>query len=304
MVFHALVGYFSVNLLITNHIHRIEAVAHPLDPFAQCPPQHGDARIRRREDFQGMHGDRPLAYPAPRDHRACADVLRISALAYWAPARATTAINVLVTLAAVMRDRCRCRAYSRSGRRRTAEPTGTTKRETAPSPVDTAPTTSLQWRPRRRRSEAMGAIAPTCWRPIGRQPRGHGAPTRWARRSGWRTGSASRPPTIISTWLRRSRSARRRRPCARTRSGVAARPLDAHRAVLLVAASVLTVGSSSRRQQASSPSRWLERNCLENAIPTGDRESCSLQERVHCELDHRRRDRPALLGQHGGLHSC
>jgi hypothetical protein len=140
-----------------------------------------------------MHGDRPLAYPAPRDHRACADVLRISALAYWAPARATTAINVLVTLAAVMRDRCRCRAYSRSGRRRTAEPTGTTKRETAPSPVDTAPTTSLQWRPRRRRSEAMGAIAPTCWRPIGRQPRGHGAPTRWARRSGWRTGSASRP---------------------------------------------------------------------------------------------------------------
>jgi hypothetical protein len=29
---------------------------------------------------------------------------------------------------------------------------------------------------------------------------------------------------------------------------VAARPLDAHRAVLLVAASVLTVGSSSRRQ--------------------------------------------------------
>jgi hypothetical protein len=255
MVFHALVGYFSVNLLITNHIHRIEAVAHPLDPFAQCPPQHGDARIRRREDFQGMHGDRPPAYPAPRDHRACADVLRISALAYWAPARATTAINVLVTLAAVMRDRCRCRAYSRSGRRRTAEPTGTTKRETAPSPVDTAPTTSLQWRPRRRRSEAMGAIAPTCWRPIGRQPRGHGAPTRWARRSGWRTGSASRPPTIISTWLRRSRSARRRRPCARTRSGVAARPLDAHRAVLLVAASVLTVGSSSRRQQASSPSR-------------------------------------------------
>ena len=122
MVFHALVGYFSVNLLITNHIHRIEAVAHPLDPFAQCPPQHGDARIRRREDFQGMHGDRPLAYPAPRDHRACADVLRISALTYWAPARATTAINVLVTLAAVMRDRCRCRAYSRSGRRRTAEP--------------------------------------------------------------------------------------------------------------------------------------------------------------------------------------
>src|SRR5580692_7610224 len=33
-----------------------------------------------------------------------------------------------------------------------------------------------------------------------------------------------------------------------TRSGVAARPLDAHRAVLLVAASVLTVGSSSGRQ--------------------------------------------------------
>jgi len=25
-------------------------------------------------------------------------------------------------------------------------------------------------------------------------------------------------------------------------------------------------------------------------------ESISLQERVHCELDHRRRDRPALLG--------
>jgi hypothetical protein len=56
-------------------------------------------------------------------------------------------------------------------------------------------------------------------------------------------------------------------------SGVAARPLDAHRAMLLLAASVLTVGSSSRRQQASSPSRWLERNCLENAIPTGDDDS-------------------------------
>ena len=35
-----------------------------------------------------------------------------------------------------------------------------------------------------------------------------------------------------------------------TRWGVAARPLDAHRAVLLLAAAVLTVGSSSRRQQA------------------------------------------------------
>jgi hypothetical protein len=69
-----------------------------------------------------------------------------------------------------------------------------------------------------------------------------------------------------------------------TRSGVAARLLDAHRAVLLLAASVLTVGSSLRRPQASSPSR-LERNYLENAIPTGDRgfESCSLLWGVTCE---------------------
>ena len=54
--------YCSVQPLIPYHIHRIEIVAYPLDLLAQCLPQHGNARVGRREVFEGMHGDRPLAF--------------------------------------------------------------------------------------------------------------------------------------------------------------------------------------------------------------------------------------------------
>src|SRR5271166_3929927 len=52
--------YRSVQPLIPYHVHRIETVAHPLDLLAQCVPQHRNARVGRREVFEGMHRDRAL----------------------------------------------------------------------------------------------------------------------------------------------------------------------------------------------------------------------------------------------------
>jgi hypothetical protein len=60
MVFHALVGI--VRFSHSSRITFIETVAYPLDLLAQYVPQHRDARVGRREVFEGMHGDRSLAF--------------------------------------------------------------------------------------------------------------------------------------------------------------------------------------------------------------------------------------------------
>src|SRR3984893_12781656 len=46
---------------VAHHIHRIEAILHPLDLLAQQMPQHRDPGVRGPEVFEGMHGDRSLA---------------------------------------------------------------------------------------------------------------------------------------------------------------------------------------------------------------------------------------------------
>jgi hypothetical protein len=46
---------------VAHHIHRIEAVLHPLDLLAQQMPQHRDPGVGPSKVFEGMHGDCPLA---------------------------------------------------------------------------------------------------------------------------------------------------------------------------------------------------------------------------------------------------